>query len=45
MDKEKKSVEISREAVASYHEYAKEPQQMDLMVQEIEAKYEAEAKA
>ncbi|MBL7074402.1 site-specific DNA-methyltransferase [candidate division KSB1 bacterium] len=41
IDKEKRSVEISRAAVASYHEYAKEPQQMELMVQEIEAKYEA----
>lgn len=40
IDKEEKSVKISNEAINSYHKYKNAPQQMELMIQEIEAKYE-----
>ena len=39
IDKEKKSVEIAREAVKSFNAYYKEPEQMDLMIRELEATY------
>lgn len=39
IDKEKRSVEISREAVESYQRYAGRAEQLELMIQEIEAKY------
>jgi len=38
IDKEKRSVEISREAIASLLQCSKEPQQIELMINEIEAK-------
>lgn len=40
IDKEKKSVEIAREAVKSFKTYHKEPEQMDLMIRDLEARYE-----
>ncbi|MYD31698.1 MAG: site-specific DNA-methyltransferase [Nitrospira sp. SB0661_bin_20] len=39
VDKEKKSVEIAREAVKSFNAYNKEPEQMDLLMRELEATY------
>lgn len=41
IDKEDKSVKISKEAIDSYSKYKKAPQQMELMIKEIESKYEA----
>ncbi len=40
IDKEKRSVEIATEAVKSFNAYEKEPEQMDLMIRELEAGYE-----
>lgn len=40
IDKEKRSVEIAREAIASLLQCSKEPQQIELMLNEIEAKYD-----
>ena len=39
IEKEKRSVEIALKAVASYNRTAKEPEQMDLMIGEIESSY------
>ncbi len=39
IDKEKKSVEIAKKATESINLYKKEPEQMDLMINEIEASY------
>jgi len=39
IDKEKRSVEIARKAVTSFNAYNKEPEQMDLMIRELEATY------
>ncbi len=41
IDKEGKSVKISREAIQSFYKLKKVPQQMELMIKDIEAKYEA----
>ena len=41
IDKEKRSVEISKQAIASYSECSREPQQIELMINEIETKYDA----
>lgn len=41
IEKEKKSVEISREAVSSFEATKGEPLQMELIINEIEAKYSA----
>lgn len=43
IDKEKMSVEIATEAVKSFNSYEKEPEQMDLMIRELEAGYEINA--
>lgn len=40
IDKEKRSVEIATEAVKSFNTYEKEPEQMDLLIRELEAGYE-----
>ena len=40
IDKEKRSVEIAREAIASLLQCSKEPQQIELMLNEIEARYD-----
>lgn len=40
MDKEKKSVEIALEAISSFTDDRKAPEQMALFIREIEAKYE-----
>ena len=40
IDKEKRSVEIATEAVKSFNTYEKEPEQMDLLIRELEAVYE-----
>jgi len=42
IDKETKSVEIARKAVESFSTYKKEPEQMDLMIRDLEATYEAQ---
>jgi site-specific DNA-methyltransferase (adenine-specific) len=39
IDKEEKSVNISRDALAAYNKYSGRPVQMELMIQEIEATY------
>lgn len=39
IDKEKRSVEIAKEAVKSFNIYKKKPEQMELMIREIEATY------
>lgn len=39
IDKEKRSVEIAGKAVRSAHLYTREPEQMDLIIREIEASY------
>ena len=39
IDKEKKSVEIATKAVSSFSPYEKEPEQMDLMIRELETTY------
>ena len=39
IDKEKRSVEIAREAVTSFYSYKKTPEQMELMIRELEATY------
>ena len=39
IDKEKRSVEIATEAVKSFNTYEKEPEQMDLLIKELEATY------
>ena len=39
IDKEKRSVEIATEAVKSFNTYEKEPEQMDLLIRELEAEY------
>lgn len=40
IDKEKRSIEIAREAIQSFKTYHKEPEQMDLMIRDLEARYE-----
>ena len=40
IDKENRSVEIATEAVKSFNTYEKEPEQMDLLIRELEAGYE-----
>jgi site-specific DNA-methyltransferase (adenine-specific) len=40
IDKEHKSVKISRDAIDSYCKYSNTPRQMELMIEEIESKYE-----
>ncbi len=40
IDKEKRSVEIATEAVKSFNTYEKKPEQMDLLIRELEAGYE-----
>ena len=45
IEKEKRSVEIALKAVASYNRTAKEPEQMDLMIGEIESSYHHGKKA
>ena len=44
MDKEKKSVEIALEAVSSFEQSRKGPEQMEFFIREIEAKHEKIAK-
>ncbi len=44
IDKEKRSVEISREAIASLLQCSREPQQIELMINEIEMKYDVNRK-
>ena len=39
IDKENLSVEIARKALRSAHTYHTEPEQMDLMIHEMEAMY------
>lgn len=39
IDKEKKSVEIARKATESLNAYTKKPEQLDLMLRELEASY------
>ena len=41
IDKEKKSVEIALDAVSSFEQISKEPEQMDLFIRDIEEKYHA----
>jgi site-specific DNA-methyltransferase (adenine-specific) len=41
IEKEKRSVEIAQEALAAFKRACEEPQQMELMIKEIEAKYHA----
>ena len=43
IDKEKKSVEIALDAVSSFEQLGKEPEQMDLFIRDIEEKYHAKA--
>lgn len=43
IEKEKKSVKIAREAVLSFKATRNEPQQMELMINELEAKYSVHA--
>jgi site-specific DNA-methyltransferase (adenine-specific) len=45
IDKEKQSVEIALDAVSSYNKYTKEPEQMDLMIREIEESYKVKQNA
>ena len=40
IDKEKRSVEIATEAVKSFNTYEKEPEQIDILIRELEAGYE-----
>ncbi len=40
IDKEKRSVEIATKAVQSFRKYAKKPDQIDLMIGELEATYQ-----
>ncbi len=40
IDKEEKSVSISKAAIDAYQKYAHAPQQMELMIEEIESTYE-----
>ncbi|TEB13440.1 DNA-methyltransferase [Pelotomaculum propionicicum] len=42
IDKEIKSVEIARNAIASINAYTKEPEQLELMLRELEASYNAQ---
>ncbi len=39
IDKEKRSVEIAKKAIDSISKYTKEPEQMDLMLRDLEASY------
>ena len=43
IDKEERSVEIARKALRSANIYHAEPEQMDLMISEMEAIYETNA--
>ena len=42
IDKEVRSIEIARKAVESFSTYKKEPEQMDLMIRDLEATYKAQ---
>jgi site-specific DNA-methyltransferase (adenine-specific) len=42
IEKEQRSVEIAKKAIESINTYSKEPEQMDLMIKELEASYGTE---